>query len=1105
MVAPTATAVASSGARSGTSVRQSPALNAPLLGVLQQSDSGDDTSSSGGRSAAGGAGLSAGEEAESPKLRGTWQQALSHAVDSVVVQEVKEEGVLTRAEINEILASSSDPNFTLPLEAKYWSREQLQMFVLSQGLIRPKGCSIPDERLMANTNMSKEEIAHAFERAADWISSADALLIGSGAGMGVDSGLGTFRGGRRGVWQGLEEVGLAYEDICDAKWFQEEPRLAWAFWDHCHKVYQETTPHDGYTAVRSWGLKCPLGFYSFTSNIDSHWSASGVASDRILEVHGAVKWLQCSVPCCSDVWRAPKDLRLSATHTHRVAGDLPVCPKCKAVARPNVQMFGGDRGFSKARRESQFSKYDGWLKQLEARPDKDNLRIVCFEVGCGVTVPTVRKELETVMRKFPQSRLIRVNPENPGLAQDLVERGVSLPVAAGAAIEELGRQMEVGEPEVNFILLGRSGGGCSLRAPYRSSLGRVLRLASKEEGVHIDVEKHSRAQWMDMMGRREDISLDQPVPTAFFRELKEPGGDTFRPATTLTLDCDVRCQGHLRNFNDAFAKHVDEAGRMLDDMNALFGEPAYQEEVRKCRDRRAVMRHVRSVHCQVVPKYGFAASERGTAAMTQFIGSVQSVPEIQAKVELSMDLSYIAHMGHLPHVNSGSNLVQAASADVAPSMPSKSDSIGPGVGQQTGPEATLMMTITSIAPDGDEVESCRQEMNESATVGDLRTLLARAWAWDDSALHGTRIFAKEQGKLCELRDSDAIRKALFIRGTDDQALPPPLRLRKPGERIELALVDFESAAAGDAEALNAKVYRHATMSDLTVSELKGEVAMALGWSDAERKRVRFVKKLPMGFATLKEHERVEGKRTLYVRGAPLSQPSGSGTHKDAQKSANVVTAPATANRPDAEHGAGDMHARHASDPVVTSARWLVCQHHDWNGPMVEHMDASDLSKVRQHAEAKGYSGFSVWKGTAYFKAPGRQLRQSDLVYKGASVPVDFHLLAPSDAGEMASVEAGKGQLTTQEAVNLQRELMAGYGTDDFQQRLAQLRSGGNKSKYTGERLKLLLEVQAKILPRYGFQGNLQGAMEMMEAFRAKHLQGSKEVQENGALLERMIV
>eukprot|EP00913_Durusdinium_trenchii_P019242 g18084.t1 len=166
-----------------------------------------------------------------------------------------------------------------------------------------------------------------------------------------------------------------------------------------------------------------------------------MSAERVLEVHGAVRWLQCSKPCCPDVWKAPNDLGLTEDATsHRVAGVMPCCPKCKAVARPNVQMFGGDSGFSRARRGAQNTRYDAWINTLANRPDVDSLRVVCIEVGCGLTVPTVRRELEKVVQRFPGGRLIRVNPENPGLAKELVSKGVSVPLPGATAIEKLSKQ-----------------------------------------------------------------------------------------------------------------------------------------------------------------------------------------------------------------------------------------------------------------------------------------------------------------------------------------------------------------------------------------------------------------------------------------------------------------------------------------------------------------------------------------------------------------------------------------------------------------------------------------------------------------------------------------
>jgi len=343
---------------------------------------------------------------------------------------------LSKAEFEAIVKGRGNHNLVIPLEAKTWSREVLMAFIESEGVIRPTLCSVPDQSFLENRDMDKVDIDKALAQATVWLSTADAILVGSGAGMGVDSGLSTFRGKNAGVWPGLEELGMAYEEICEPHWFQDDPRLAWAFWRFCHDTYQKTKPHRGYELVRDWAAAAPFGAFSFTSNIDGHWEASGWDGQRVVEVHGAVRRLQCSVPCCQEVWQAPSDLGLRED-SRRAVGSLPHCPWCGKVARPAVQMFGQDKGFSKQPRVSQAARYDAWLRELASRPDSMRMRIVCLELGCGLTVPTVRRELEDVVKRFPAARLIRVNLEQPGMAKELSHKGVSLPMAAGAAIRRL--------------------------------------------------------------------------------------------------------------------------------------------------------------------------------------------------------------------------------------------------------------------------------------------------------------------------------------------------------------------------------------------------------------------------------------------------------------------------------------------------------------------------------------------------------------------------------------------------------------------------------------------------------------------------------------------
>ena len=80
---------------------------------------------------------------------------------------------------------------------------------------------------------------------------ADAILVGAGAGMGVDSGLPDFRG-KSGFWKAyppLAKMGIEFEEMANPYWFTKNPSLAWGFYGHRLNLYQKTKPHCGFNIL----------------------------------------------------------------------------------------------------------------------------------------------------------------------------------------------------------------------------------------------------------------------------------------------------------------------------------------------------------------------------------------------------------------------------------------------------------------------------------------------------------------------------------------------------------------------------------------------------------------------------------------------------------------------------------------------------------------------------------------------------------------------------------------------------------------------------------------------------------------------------------------
>ena len=116
-------------------------------------------------------------------------------------------------------------------------------------------------------------MSHELCKITELIHNCSGLLIGAGAGMGVDSGLPDFRG-KDGFWRAyppLSKLGISFEEIANPRWFSENPELAWGFYGHRYNLYQSTNPHVGYRILNNWVKKFKIPSFVFTSNVDGHF------------------------------------------------------------------------------------------------------------------------------------------------------------------------------------------------------------------------------------------------------------------------------------------------------------------------------------------------------------------------------------------------------------------------------------------------------------------------------------------------------------------------------------------------------------------------------------------------------------------------------------------------------------------------------------------------------------------------------------------------------------------------------------------------------------------------------------------------------------------
>lgn len=257
-------------------------------------------------------------------------------------------------------------------------------------------------------------------------SAADSLIFSAGAGMGVDSGLPDFRG-NAGLWRAYPELGRQKTDftaIANPAAFRRDPHLAWGFYGHRLERYRETVPHQGFADLLTLADESALPYFVFTSNVDGQFQKAGFDPQRIYECHGSIHHLQCSRPCCGEIWPADAvQPQIDAAHC-RWLGELPACIRCGALARPNILMFG-DGAWISRRSDAQAAALQRFLAAYE--------RTVVLEAGAGTAVPTVRLFGEGFAPRF-----IRINPRDDGLPAG---GGIALKTGAAAGIAEVLRQL----------------------------------------------------------------------------------------------------------------------------------------------------------------------------------------------------------------------------------------------------------------------------------------------------------------------------------------------------------------------------------------------------------------------------------------------------------------------------------------------------------------------------------------------------------------------------------------------------------------------------------------------------------------------------------------
>jgi len=170
--------------------------------------------------------------------------------------------------------------------------------------------------------------AEVLDEVGEWLGAARRVLVFTGAGISTDSGIPDFRG-PNGLWT---RNPLA-ERTSTLSHYLGDPEVRRVAWEGRVRTFNGTAePNDGHRAIAEIHAMGSLAAV-VTQNVDGLHQAGGVPEDRVVEVHGTVKWARC--------WGC-NDRRPMGEFIERVrAGDPdPRCELCGGIVKSDTILFG---------------------------------------------------------------------------------------------------------------------------------------------------------------------------------------------------------------------------------------------------------------------------------------------------------------------------------------------------------------------------------------------------------------------------------------------------------------------------------------------------------------------------------------------------------------------------------------------------------------------------------------------------------------------------------------------------------------------------------------------------------------------------------------------
>lgn len=266
-----------------------------------------------------------------------------------------------------------------------------------------------------------EDLSSKINRLKTEIDSADAVVIGAGAGLSTSAGF-TYDGERFKKYFSDFEEKYGFHDMYSGGFYPyRTPEEYWAYWSRYIWINRYMDPPEPvYDDLLS--IVKDKDYFVITTNVDHCFQKAGFDKERLFYTQGDYGLFQCSLPCHQQTYDNRSVIRQMIENQSNMRTPTELVPHCPQCGRPMTMNLRSD---------DKFVEDEGWHKAAQRYENFLRTRIgqrtLFLELGVGFNTPGIVKfSFWQMAAKNPAVTYACINLGETRIPKEIAEKSICI-------------------------------------------------------------------------------------------------------------------------------------------------------------------------------------------------------------------------------------------------------------------------------------------------------------------------------------------------------------------------------------------------------------------------------------------------------------------------------------------------------------------------------------------------------------------------------------------------------------------------------------------------------------------------------------------------------